>query len=103
MEMDNGRSEGESNGVVDAKENGNATGDEFGARENYRIIKNISILGFAFMIHFTAFHGTSNLQSSVHSDGSLGAFTLAAIYGSLILSNIFLPVMVIRFVLLRQV
>ncbi|XP_055630034.1 UNC93-like protein [Toxorhynchites rutilus septentrionalis] len=94
--MDNGRSESESNGATDAKENGVATAEKFGARENYRIIKNISILGFAFMIHFTAFHGTSNLQSSVHSDGSLGAFTLASIYGSLILSNIFLPVMVIR-------
>lgn len=92
--------EGESNGsAVTApatdKEYGVAT-PQFGPRENYRIIKNIAILGFAFMIHFTAFHGTSNLQSSVHSDGSLGAFTLASIYGSLILSNIFLPVMVIR-------
>ncbi|KAL1401075.1 hypothetical protein pipiens_006910 [Culex pipiens pipiens] len=92
--------EGESNGsavtaAATDKENGVAT-PQFGPRENYRIIKNIAILGFAFMIHFTAFHGTSNLQSSVHSDGSLGAFTLASIYGSLILSNIFLPVMVIR-------
>ncbi|XP_055536816.1 UNC93-like protein [Wyeomyia smithii] len=72
------------------------TEPEFGPRESYRVVKNIAVLGFAFMIHFTAFHGTSNLQSSVHSDGSLGAYTLAAIYGSLILSNIFLPVMVIR-------
>uniref|UniRef100_A0A1B0CLI9 UNC93-like protein n=1 Tax=Lutzomyia longipalpis TaxID=7200 RepID=A0A1B0CLI9_LUTLO len=48
------------------------------------------------MVHFTAFHGTSNLQSSVNSDASLGTFTLAAIYGSLILSNIFLPAAVIR-------
>lgn len=47
------------------------------------------------MIHFTAFHGTANLQSSVNSDQSLGSKTLAAIYGSLILSNIFLPVIII--------
>ncbi|CAD7089373.1 unnamed protein product [Hermetia illucens] len=48
------------------------------------------------MIHFTAFHGTSNLQSSVNSDAALGTTTLAVIYGSLILSNIFLPSYVIR-------
>lgn len=98
--MDNGNiAEGESNGsAATAVVSGKESDQEFGPREGYRIIKNIAILGFAFMIHFTAFHGTSNLQSSVHSDGSLGAFTLASIYGSLILSNIFLPVMVIRWV-----
>ncbi|XP_059608380.1 UNC93-like protein [Phlebotomus argentipes] len=81
--------------------NGVASRDEhsetgLSPHENLRIIKNVIILGFAFMVHFTAFHGTSNLQSSVNSDASLGTFTLAAIYGSLILSNIFLPAAVIR-------
>lgn len=70
--------------------------DTLSPHENLRIIKNVIILGFAFMVHFTAFHGTSNLQSSVNSDASLGTFTLAAIYGSLILSNIFLPAAIIR-------
>lgn len=78
-------------GIVEA-----TNGYEFKKNENLRIYKNVVILGFAFMIHFTAFHGTSNLQSSVNSDASLGAFTLASIYGSLIISNIFLPVIVIR-------
>lgn len=71
--------------------------DVAGKHENLRITKNIVVIGIAFMLHFTAFHGTANLQSSVNSDGSLGTYTLAAIYGSLILSNIFLPVAVIRY------
>lgn len=74
-----------------------------GRNEKLRIVKNVAVLGIAFMVHFTAFHGTANLQSSVNSDASLGTFTMASIYGSLILSNIFLPVIVIRFVLGFQV
>lgn len=69
---------------------------ELSPQEKWRIWKNIVVVGAAFMIHFTAFWGASNLQSSVNADASLGTFTLAAIYGSLILSNIFLPVIIIR-------
>ncbi|CAG5045208.1 unnamed protein product [Parnassius apollo] len=68
----------------------------FSSNEKWRINRNIFILGFAFMVHFTAFHGTANLQSSVNSDAGAGTFTLAAIYFSLILSNIFLPAIVIK-------
>lgn len=70
--------------------------EEFGPGEKWRIWKNVLIIGFAFMVHFTAFWGASNLQSSVNSAAALGTFTLAAIYASLILSNIFLPALVIR-------
>ncbi|XP_022917651.2 UNC93-like protein isoform X1 [Onthophagus taurus] len=70
--------------------------EEFSPKELWRIWKNVLMLGAAFMIHFTAFWGASNLQSSVNADEALGTFTLASIYGSLILSNIFLPVVVIR-------
>lgn len=70
--------------------------DKAGKYENLRIAKNVIFIGVAFMLQFTAFHGTANLQSSINSDGAVGVYTLAAIYGSLILSNIFLPVMVIR-------
>lgn len=66
------------------------------SKEQWRIWKNVLVVGFAFMLHFTAFWGASNLQSSVNSEASLGTFTLAAIYASLLLSNIFLPVIVIR-------
>ncbi|XP_053610147.1 UNC93-like protein [Plodia interpunctella] len=68
----------------------------FGTKERWRITRNIFILGFAFMIHFTAFHGAANLQSSVNSDAGAGTFTLAAIYFSLILSNILLPAVIIK-------
>ncbi|XP_014214880.1 UNC93-like protein [Copidosoma floridanum] len=68
---------------------------DFQPAERWRIMKNILMIGFAFMLQFTAFMGASNLQSSVNADQSLGTFTLAAIYGSLIFSNIFLPVLII--------
>lgn len=70
--------------------------DNAGKHENWRITKNVIIIGIAFMLQFTAFHGTANLQSSMHSEGALGSYTLAAIYGSLILSNIFLPAAIIK-------
>ncbi|XP_073844957.1 UNC93-like protein [Musca autumnalis] len=69
---------------------------QYEKRERVVITKNVIVIGLAFMIHFTAFHGTSNLQSSVNSDKALGTTTLAVIYGSLILSNIVLPMSVIR-------
>lgn len=70
--------------------------EDFDPKETWRIWKNVLVIGFAFMIHFTAFWGASNLQSSVNSEAALGTFTLAAIYASLLLSNIFLPALVIR-------
>lgn len=87
---------------VDSHLNNTAERERFlggvGKYENLRINKNVVFLGLAFMLHFTAFHGTANLQSSINASDSLGTYTLASIYGSLILSNIFLPVAVIRFV-----
>ncbi|KAL4716686.1 hypothetical protein ACJJTC_004805 [Scirpophaga incertulas] len=73
-----------------------ADGANFGTHEKLRINRNILVLGFAFMVQFTAFHGAANLQSSVNSDAGAGTFTLAAIYFSLILSNILLPAVVIK-------
>lgn len=69
----------------------------FKPSERWRITRNVLVIGLAFMVHFTAFMGATNLQSSINADQSLGTFTLAAIYGSLIFSNIFLPTLVIRY------
>jgi len=59
-------------------------------------MRNILAISCAFMVNFTAFMGAANLQSSINADHSLGTFTLSAIYGSLLFSNIFLPALVIR-------
>lgn len=64
--------------------------------EKWRIIKNIVVISLAFMVHFTAFQGAGNLQSSVNADEGLGTASMATIYFSLILSNVFLPVVMIR-------
>ncbi|KZC14684.1 PREDICTED: UNC93-like protein [Dufourea novaeangliae] len=63
--------------------------------ERWRITRNVLVIGLAFMVNFTAFMGATNLQSSINADQSLGTFTLASIYGSLIFSNIFLPTLII--------
>lgn len=89
-----GASSSNSNNIVNVERETFLEG--VGKYENLRITKNVVLLGIAFMLHFTAFHGTANLQSSVNTDGDVGTYTLAAMYGSLILSNIFLPVAVIR-------
>lgn len=81
-------------GYVEA--NGERRLKKFHPSERWRIVRNILIISTAFMLHFTAFHGTANLQSSVNADAGVGTFTLAAIYGSLLLSNIILPSAVIK-------
>jgi len=70
--------------------------NEYKPSEKWRIMKNIVVISLAFMVHFTAFQGAGNLQSSVNADEGLGVVTMATIYFSLILSNVFLPVVVIR-------
>ncbi|GLH03525.1 Uncharacterized protein GBIM_09412 [Gryllus bimaculatus] len=67
------------------------------ATERRRIVRNVAVLSAAFMVHFTAFQGAGNLQSSVNAEKGLGTAALATIYASLILSNVFLPVLVIRY------
>jgi len=53
-------------------------------------------VSFAFMVQFTAFQGTANLQSSINAKDSLGTISLASIYGALVVSCIFLPTLIIR-------
>uniref|UniRef100_A0A8D8RPS6 UNC93-like protein n=1 Tax=Cacopsylla melanoneura TaxID=428564 RepID=A0A8D8RPS6_9HEMI len=65
-------------------------------REKWRILKNIGSLSLAFMVQFTAFQGTANLQSSINAREGLGTVSLSAIYAALVLSCIFVPTLVIK-------
>ncbi|CAH0715375.1 unnamed protein product, partial [Brenthis ino] len=69
---------------------------ELKPRETWRIMKNVVVISIAFMVHFTAYSGAANLQSSINADEGLGTASLAAVYAGLIFSNIFLPVVVIK-------
>ena len=73
-----------------------ACSSDYKPSEKWRIMKNIVVISLAFMVHFTAFQGAGNLQSSVNADEGLGTVSMATIYFSLILSNVFLPVVMIR-------
>ncbi|XP_045448135.1 UNC93-like protein [Melitaea cinxia] len=69
---------------------------EYMPRETWRILKNVVVISIAFMVHFTAYSGAANLQSSINAEEGLGTASLAAVYAGLIFSNIFLPVVVIK-------
>ncbi|GLH16690.1 UNC93-like protein, partial [Gryllus bimaculatus] len=66
-----------------------------GRGEKWRILRNVVLISAAFMLAFTAFFGAANLQSSVNADQGLGTVSLTAAYAALIVSNLFLPSIVI--------
>lgn len=65
-------------------------------KEKWRILKNVSTISLAFMVQFTAFQGTANLQSSINAHESLGTVSLSAIYAALVLSCTFVPTFLIK-------
>ncbi|CAG5045199.1 unnamed protein product [Parnassius apollo] len=69
---------------------------DFKPSETWRIMKNVVVISLAFMVQFTAYGGAANLQSSINAEAGLGTASLAAVYAGLILSSIFLPVIVIK-------
>jgi hypothetical protein len=66
--------------------------------EKWRIIRDVLMISLAFMVHFTAFIGTSHLQSSVNAAEGLGTRALMTIYVGLSVSAIFVPVLLIKYV-----
>lgn len=69
---------------------------ELPLREKWRILKNIAAVSAAFMVQFTAFQGTANLQSSINAEDGLGTVSLCTIYAALVVSSIFVPTLVIK-------
>ena len=61
----------------------------------FQIIKNILVVSVAFLFLFTAFQSLSNLQSSLNREEGLGTVGLSIIYGSLVISCMFLPSFII--------
>ncbi|XP_039604702.1 protein unc-93 homolog A [Polypterus senegalus] len=59
-------------------------------------LKNILVVSFGFLFLFTAYGGLQSLQSSLNADEGLGVASLSVIYGSLILSSMFLPPILIK-------
>jgi len=56
-----------------------------------RILKNVVLLGFAFLLDTTPVIGLGRLQSSLHRVDGLGVIASSVLYGSLIISSMFLP------------
>ena len=61
-----------------------------------KILKNLLVLGFAWIFLFTAFQSMANLQSSLNSDQGLGTASLSTIYITLVVSCLFLPAFLIK-------
>uniref|UniRef100_A0A182UG67 UNC93-like protein n=1 Tax=Anopheles melas TaxID=34690 RepID=A0A182UG67_9DIPT len=88
-------------GVDTDKQNGGDTASlrekvQLRRGEKWRILKNIITVSVAFMVQFTAFQGTANLQSSINAKDGLGTVSLSVVYAALVVSCIFLPTLVIR-------
>ncbi|CAG9138282.1 unnamed protein product [Plutella xylostella] len=64
--------------------------------EKWRILKNVAAVSCAFMVQFTAFQGTANLQSSINARDGLGTVSLSSIYAALVVSCIFVPTFLIK-------
>lgn len=69
---------------------------EFNPSEKWRILKNVAVMSTAFTFLYTGFQGMMNIQSSINAEGGLGTISLAFIYGTLMLSCIFLPTFMIQ-------
>ncbi|NP_001414406.1 protein unc-93 homolog A isoform X1 [Rattus norvegicus] len=61
-----------------------------------RSMKNVLVVACGFLLLFTAYGGLQNLQSSLYSAHGLGVATLSTLYGSVLLSSMFLPPILIK-------
>lgn len=80
------------------KDNGSGSGltQEQIKTEKRGIYKNVLLISVSFLLLFVAFESMSKLQSSINVVNNLGTFANAAVYGSLIMSCMFLPTILIN-------
>ena len=64
--------------------------------ETFLIYKNVLLISFSFLLLFVAFESMSKLQSSINTVNNLGTWANAAVYASLILSCMFMPSLLIK-------
>jgi len=98
--MDNNAFEHDSGHVRKEKEREaslyqNMTAEERKA-EKRAIYKNVLLISFSFLLLFTAFESMSKLQSSINAVQNLGTWSSTAVYVSLILSCMFMPSILIK-------
>lgn len=62
-----------------------------GKKIKRRVMKNVLLIGFSWILLFTAFQSIANLQSSLNGDSGLGTASLSTVYVALIVGSIFLP------------
>ncbi|XP_062858490.1 protein unc-93 homolog A [Trichomycterus rosablanca] len=61
-----------------------------------RNTKNVLVVSFGFLSLFTAYGGLQSLQSSLNTEAGMGVISLSVIYGTIILSSMFLPPIMIK-------
>ncbi|KAK3516688.1 hypothetical protein QTP70_022187 [Hemibagrus guttatus] len=61
-----------------------------------RNTKNVLVVSFGFLSLFTAYGGLQSLQSSLNAEEGMGVISLSVIYGTIILSSMFLPPIMIK-------
>ena len=66
-------------------------------REKRQIYKNVLLISFSFLLLFTAFESMSKLQSSINVVDNLGTWSSTSVYISLILSCMFMPSILIKY------
>lgn len=66
------------------------------SRGKKRVLRNLVVLSFSFLLLFTAYQSIQNLQSSLNPEAGLGTASLATIYVALVLSCMFVPPYMIR-------
>nr|XP_020471040.1 protein unc-93 homolog A [Monopterus albus]XP_020471041.1 protein unc-93 homolog A [Monopterus albus] len=61
-----------------------------------RNFKNVLVVSLGFLSLFTAYGGLQSLQSSLNAEEGMGVASLSVIYGSIIISSMFLPPIMIK-------